>query len=72
MHWVEAANQIHTPLNIPVIFLTAYTGKKVLERVMISGPFEYLIKPFEEKELHTTIETSLISIGSKTILHIKI
>ena len=59
MDGVEAANQIYSRFNIPIIYLTAYADKNVLERAKVTAPFGYLIKPFEENELHTSIETAL-------------
>lgn len=59
MDGVDAAKQIHSNFNIPIIYLTAYADHKVLERAKITGPFGYMIKPFEERELHTTIEMAL-------------
>jgi len=56
MDGIEAASQINSRFNIPVIYLTAYADKKVLERAKLTGPFGYLIKPFEENELYSTIE----------------
>lgn len=56
---IEAASQIRSRFNIPVVFLTAYSDKKMLERAKITEPFGYIIKPFEEKELHSTIEIGL-------------
>jgi PAS domain S-box-containing protein len=59
MDGIEAAGEIRSRLNIPVIYLTAYTDEKILERAKITEPFGYLIKPFEDKEMHFAIETSL-------------
>ncbi len=56
---VEAAGRIRTRLQIPVVYLTAYTDDKTLERAKITEPFGYIIKPFEERELHTIIEMAL-------------
>lgn len=43
-------------LNIPVIYLTAYSDKDVIEKAKATGPFGYLIKPFRERELIATIQ----------------
>lgn len=59
MDGVEAADIIRSTLNIPVVYLTAYTDEGTLKRAKITKPFGYLIKPFEERELRTTIEISL-------------
>ncbi len=59
MDGIETAGIIHSTLDIPVIFLTAYSDDKILERAKITEPFGYLIKPFKDRELFITIEMSL-------------
>ncbi len=56
---VTAAEQIQSSLQIPIIFLTAYTDNKTLQRVKATNPFGYIVKPFEERNLHLTIEIAL-------------
>lgn len=56
---IEAARQIRTNFNIPVIYLTAYSDEKTLLRAKITEPFGYIIKPFKERELQVAIEISL-------------
>ncbi len=46
-------------MNIPVIYLTAYSDKDVIEKAKATGPFGYLIKPFRERELIATIQMAL-------------
>ena len=59
MDGVEAAKQIITQLRIPVVYLTAFFDDHTLERAKVTEPYGYLLKPFEERELHTTIEVAL-------------
>ncbi|RKX76613.1 MAG: hybrid sensor histidine kinase/response regulator [Spirochaetes bacterium] len=59
MDGVEAARYIREEYNLPVIFLTAYADDETIERVKITEPFGYLIKPFDERELRTSIEMAL-------------
>jgi PAS domain S-box-containing protein/putative nucleotidyltransferase with HDIG domain len=59
MDGIEAADKIRESLNIPVVYLTAYADKKTLQRAKVTEPFGYLLKPFEERDLHSTIETAL-------------
>ncbi|MEH2163837.1 MAG: response regulator [Nostoc sp.] len=59
MDGIEAAQEIHKYLDIPVIYLTAYADDKTLERAKITEPFGYLLKPFKERELQTNIEIIL-------------
>jgi len=56
---VKAAEQIFTQYNIPVVFLTAYTDSKTVQQAKKTEPFGYIIKPFEEREVQTTIEIAL-------------
>lgn len=56
---VDAAERIREYSDIPVIYLTAYSDDKTLERAKATEPYGYVLKPLEEKELHTTIEIAL-------------
>ena len=59
MDGVMAAEQIRTHLDIPVVFLTAYADSATLQRAKLTESYGYLLKPFKEGELHTTIEIAL-------------
>jgi len=59
MDGIKAAEQIRTKFNIPVVYLTAYADDKTLKRAKITGPFGYIIKPFEDRALKTIIEIAL-------------
>ncbi len=59
MDGIGAAQQIRTRFNIPVVYLTAYADSNTLQRAKLTEPFGYILKPFEERELHTTIEMAL-------------
>lgn len=59
MDGIEAAAEIRKRYAIPVIFLTAYTDEKTLERAKEVEPFGYILKPFKERELYTTIDIAL-------------
>ncbi len=56
---VTAAEQIHARFNIPVIFITAYADEDTLQRAKITEPYGYLIKPFQERELHISIDMAI-------------
>ncbi len=56
---IEAAKRITERFNIPVVHLTAYADDDTLSRVKETRPFGYIIKPFKERELYTTIEIAL-------------
>jgi len=56
---IEAAGRIGRFFNIPVVYLTAYADDKTLERAKVTDPFGYMMKPFGEKELHSTVEMAI-------------
>ena len=56
---IETSHQILQKNDLPIIFLTAHSDAATLERAKKTAPFGYLIKPFEEQELFTAIETAL-------------
>ena len=58
---IEAAHQIQMQYAIPVIYVTAHSDEATLARARAkaTGPYGYLIKPFDMDELRTTIEVAL-------------
>lgn len=59
MDGVEAADQIRRRFGLPVIYLTANADHPTVARAKVTEPFGYVIKPFEERDLHTSIEIAL-------------
>ena len=59
MDGIEAAQQVRQRFDVPVVYLTAYGDDDILERAQRSAAFGYLLKPYDERELHTTISTAL-------------
>ncbi|MDO8874339.1 MAG: response regulator [Methanoregula sp.] len=59
MDGVETAGKIHVLYDIPVIYLTAYADKALLDRAKVTEPYGYVIKPYDERELHSVIEMAL-------------
>ena len=56
---IEASEKIREENNIPIIFLTAYADESTLARAKITEPYAYIIKPYKEIDLHTSIEMAL-------------
>ncbi|MBI5057834.1 MAG: PAS domain S-box protein [Nitrospirae bacterium] len=55
----EAANQIISGYDIPVIYLTAYSDKEILKQAKKTNAYGYLVKPFNERELQATIDLAI-------------
>ena len=56
---IEAAGQIRSRFNIPVIYVSANSDEKMLKRIKKTEPFGYIIKPFDDRELRIAVEIAL-------------
>ena len=61
---IDTAQVIKQHYNIPVIYLTAYTDSEKLARAQATEPYGYLVKPFDERELRTTVAMALYKADS--------
>jgi len=59
MTGIEVADLIKKNYNIPVIFLTAYADEDTLMKAKSAEPYGYVLKPFKEIDLHSTIEMAV-------------
>ncbi|MEO5570006.1 MAG: response regulator [Bacteroidia bacterium] len=59
MDGIQIAERIKTEYDLPVIFLTSYADKTTVERAKLTEPYGYLIKPFNEADLLSTVEMAL-------------
>lgn len=59
MDGIATAAQIRKDFNIPVVYLTAHADDATLGRAIATNPYGYLVKPFQEREVRTTIEIAL-------------
>lgn len=62
---IETATQIKALYDIPVIYLTAYADENTLDKAKITQPHGYIIKPFNEVDLHTAIEVVMYKHGKE-------
>jgi DNA-binding LytR/AlgR family response regulator len=62
---IETAIKMKEQLAIPVIFLTAYADEATLEKAKTAEPYGYIIKPFKEVDLQTTIEVAVYKHGKE-------
>jgi PAS domain S-box-containing protein len=59
MDGIETAAEIRNRFNIPIVYLTAYEDDKTLKRAKLTEPLGYILKPFEERYLRSSIEMAL-------------
>ena len=63
MHGIEAAEYIHTHLDIPVVFISAHSDTLTMQSAIKAQAYGYLIKPFDERELQFNIMMALYKHG---------
>ena len=56
---IHAAETIRARYDVPVIYLTAHSDPATIARAKLTGPFGYILKPFEMRDLATQIELAL-------------
>ncbi|OAI11768.1 hypothetical protein A1507_19770 [Methylomonas koyamae] len=59
MDGIETAERIYRQLHIPVVYVTAHADHATLHRAKNIAQFGYILKPFQERELMTSIPMAL-------------
>jgi AmiR/NasT family two-component response regulator len=65
---IAAASQIAQARIAPVVMLTAFSQRELVERARESGAMAYLVKPFTKSDLVPAIEMALSRFGEMTAL----
>lgn len=60
MDGITVAEQIAAFCTVPVVYITAYSNEETRNRAMKTNPVAYLVKPFREQELYTSIAKALV------------
>ncbi|MCK5052168.1 MAG: diguanylate cyclase [Candidatus Cloacimonetes bacterium] len=56
---IDITDTIQQRYNIPVIYITAYSNHRRINKAKLTAPYGYITKPFEDKELYYSIEMAL-------------
>jgi PAS domain S-box-containing protein len=59
MDGVATAQLIGGNFQIPIIYLTSYADERTLQRAKITAPHGFVMKPFDELQLHAAIQMAL-------------
>ena len=62
---ITLAETIREEYNLPFIFITSHSDNATVERAKSVRPDGYLVKPFEKKDLYTSIEIAFSNFISK-------
>ncbi|KAB3543359.1 MAG: response regulator [ANME-2 cluster archaeon] len=59
---IDASYEIKEKIDIPIIFLTAYSNLELIDKAKSVEPYAYIVKPFQDRQLFASIETALYRI----------
>jgi len=56
---IQTAAKVREKYEIPIVYVSAYSDEATLARAKETGPYGYVVKPFDDRDLRTTIEVAL-------------
>lgn len=56
---VQAAKEIRQQVDVPIVYLTAYSDRLTVDRVKQTEHDGYILKPFHRGDLQSTIEVAI-------------
>src|SRR4029079_353508 len=69
---IEAASKITGDRVAPVVILTAFSQRDLVERARAAGPMAYLVKPFAKRDLVPAIELAISRFGELQALEAEV
>ena len=57
---IEAARRMYAERPIPIVMLTAFSDRAVVEKAIAAGVFAYLVKPFKESDLVPALRAAVV------------
>ncbi|MBZ2166395.1 glycosyltransferase [Methanobacterium spitsbergense] len=59
MSGIEAVKKIHSYRNIPIIYMTDYWDEEILEKVKLTNPYGFILKPLKIIEINANIQMAI-------------
>lgn len=56
---VQAAEEIRQQVDVPIVYVTAYSDRLTVDRVKASEHDGYILKPFHARELQSTVDVAM-------------
>lgn len=56
---ITTAQRIRKEVDVPCVYVTAYSDLETIQRAKLAEPFGFLVKPYDEKELRAAIEIAV-------------
>jgi len=60
---IGIANVLNDQHQIPFVYLTSHSDEATLERAKLSRPWGYIVKPFKDSDLKTSVQIALFNHG---------
>ncbi|MFD2891165.1 LytR/AlgR family response regulator transcription factor [Flavobacterium chuncheonense] len=64
---IDLGAYIANHIKIPFIYLTAYADKKTISSAINTEPYGYIVKPFQQHDIVTSIEIALLNFKKENI-----
>ena len=62
---IDIAKIINEKYKLPFIFITSFSDKVTVDRAKYTLPYGYIVKPFKEKDIFSTIEMALFRFAAE-------
>ncbi len=56
---IDAAQALRAKFDLPVVYLTAHTDQKTIDRAKVTHPCGYIVKPITDGDLRTSVQISI-------------
>jgi DNA-binding NarL/FixJ family response regulator len=67
---IAIAEYINLHNRVPFVYLTSYSDKSTLERAKNTNPAGYIVKPFNEQTLYTTLQIAMSNFSKQNNQHV--
>lgn len=57
---IQTGSLLHTLHDTPIVYMVDNDSQTTIRRAVATGPFGYIFRPFDEKQIFATIETALV------------
>ena len=65
---IQTAQILRRDLSLPVVFITAHSDDTTIQRAKLAEPYGYILKPFDDRELRSTLEMAIYKADAERLL----
>lgn len=62
---IDTVLEIYKSINLPVVYLTAFSDEETIERAAVTYPLNYLAKPYKRDDIKSTLIISMYKLKQK-------